>query len=126
MLKHATSNRRVEWRVIVQRLIGPDDEFDLRESGLFRAVPSHLQSALLRIDSDDSPVSANGFGKKHRDVPDARADVENAHACLDAAFPDQPARQNLKTTRLELQAFKLTIRMAKKIFTMRGQGTILS
>ena len=120
--EHQTTDRRVELPKLLQIFVSADDEFDLVKSGFFHAAPSGLDGARLRVNPDDRSLGANRFRDQHRDVADARADVQHAHSGRNAAFADQPPRQTLEALSLKLKAFNFLVGVAEKVFGFRGHG----
>jgi hypothetical protein len=92
MDEHGSSDCGVELPELIQVLIRADGKFDVSRTRLSRPVPGGFYGSLCGVDPDDRAGRSDTLSNQYRDVPDAAADVEHAHARLNAAFVDQPPR----------------------------------
>jgi hypothetical protein len=92
MDEHESSDYGVELPERVQVLVRADGKFDVSQTGLSRPVAGGFDGSHCGVDPDDRPGRPDDPSNQYRDVPDAAADVEHAHARLNAACVDQPPR----------------------------------
>src|SRR5689334_11211978 len=114
-LKHATPNRGVEWLLKWHRARVACNEANVGHCHLLRASNGCLDGGRRPIDPDDLTCRPHETRGQKRDIADAAADIQYAHARFEAGVAQESLSERLIDARLEDQSFDFSVGMAKHI-----------